>query len=393
MAGKEFHVPAGAYTLSPSRFARALQMGNSLSTLLFSMGSPKALVSGKNLAYICGDLEYSSESIFSRAARLFVHKRPFFVVPGSDPASSIALLTGCDAVPAPQVCLSSQCVVRVTANYKGMPAVFRTGICEEARAELWRRAHGSVIAESDPLLKDLVAETILYSAGSELLVQAWVPGTALDFSWQRVDEVTELWLANSHQSTGIARPNLCEELTLVCDSMPRYRDSLFVLRDSLLHWHALSCLPGEVAHGDLWLGNVLFEKNAITGIIDWEWGHRDGLRLVDVLQVMFMSKAVSQTTSVAHLLREFWADEIQDAGLRDRLKQLCSRLSLNMDDLKFAALLLWFDYLHQRVIRGRMPSVAWTEDMISQTTPVITRWLDRQKTGTRETSELLALAR
>jgi aminoglycoside phosphotransferase (APT) family kinase protein len=145
-------------------------------------------------------------------------------------------------------------------------------------------------------------------------------------------------------------------------------------------------MPGDITHGDLWLGNVLFTDNTLTGIIDWEWAQTDGLRLVDVLHLLFMSHSVFRNVGIGHCLRQFWADAIEDQALTDRLRELCVRFGLDMDDLKFAALLLWFDYLRQRAIRGRMPSLSWTEDMIPRTAPVIRNWLTGHRRGTIETT-------
>jgi hypothetical protein len=56
---------------------------------------------------------------------------------------------------------------------------------------------------------------------------------------------------------------------------------------------------------------------------------------------------------------------------------------MDRDDLKFVALLLWFDLLWQRTVRGGMPALAWSEKMIRRTLPSITRWL-RHYSGARK---------
>ena len=85
----------------------------------------------------------------------------------------------------------------------------------------------------------------------------------------------------------------------------------------------------------------------MSGIIDWEWSHENGFRIVDALQLVFMSYSVFRNTGIA-------------------------------------ALILWFDYLRERITRGRMPTVEWTEDMIRRTIPTISRWLKESRGGTSE---------
>jgi len=147
----------------------------------------------------------------------------------------------------------------------------------------------------------------------------------------------------------------------------------------LLEWHSRTRMPGGLSHGDLWLGNVLFKSNQVTGIVDWEWAQPDGLPLVDVLHLLLVSYSVSHQTGVARSLRQLFADEVDDPALKQRLADLRVHFALDNDDLKFAGLLLWFDYLHQRAVRGRMPALSWTEDMIPRTVPVIENWLARHK--------------
>jgi Phosphotransferase enzyme family len=384
IAGKDVRVPKLAYPMLSSRLSRAWQMGNSVSTLLVSVGSNNTLVSGEGLAYVSGELEYFSDHILSRALHCISKRQPFFVLSVNDADASIAALTGCDAVPSPKLRLSTQCVVVVTANYKGVPAILHVGACPEARAEVLRQIEGLEIAALDPALQALAPRflsRLTSASGVEVLTETKVPGETTEFSWQRVDAVKELWLARGPATSGIARPNLFAELRDVCESLPSHRDSLCLLRDSLLDWHSRSRMPGHVAHGDLWLGNILFTGDAVTGIVDWESAHTDGLRVVDVLHLIFMSHSVSLNISVTHCFRQLWADDIEESPLRERLEELRVHFAFDRDDLKFAALLLWFDYLRQRAVRGRMPSLAWTDDMIARMMPVIAKWLNEHNKG------------
>ncbi len=389
IAGRDVYVPTRAYpAFQPSRFARALQMGNSLLNLPLSVAPKSVFVSGRTLAYLSGNIEYFTDHVGRRAVQSLARKQPFFVV-SSDPGVSIASFLGCDTIPAPKLHLSSQCVVVVTAHYRGAPAVFHVGSCEESRAEILRQAAGLGLAAMVPGLQGLVPElTKQYRSGVdlEISIETEVRGAPMPFRWQRIDAVLELWPSGSGAgpTTGLARPCLPEELAKLCDRLPGHHDSLRPLAESLLKWHSALRMPGEITHGDLWLGNVLFAGDAITGLVDWEWARDDGLRVVDALQLLFMSYSVFRDTSISESLRQFWTNSIEDRELNDRLAELCRRFGISENDLKFAALLLWFDHLRERTIRGRMPSRSWTEDMLSRTIPVIHGWLSGQKRGTRE---------
>ena len=385
--GDEVHVSRLAFAMVPSRFDRVLQMGNSLSTLLLSDIGGSTLVSGETLAYISGDVEYFADHIFTRAFHFLVCGQPFFVLPQADAANSISAITGCDPRPSPTLRLSSQCVVIMTAGFHGEAAVFRLGSCDDGRAEILRQIRGIAVAASDLEFRGFAPRLLTDSrvADLQISIETKLPGKVLSFTWSRVDAVADLWLSSKPATSVPARPNLYHELTRVCDALSLYRDLLCPLRDALLEWHSATALPAGTAHGDLWLGNVLFTADAVSGIVDWEWAQNDGLPLLDLLHLLFMSHAASQQASAAHYFRQAWSDALADVELNNRLRQLRHHFNLDANDMKFAILLLWFDYLYQRVVRGRMPSLAWTEDMIPRTNPEITKWLIRAHRGARET--------
>ncbi len=382
IAGKEVRVPQRAFpAYRPSRLARGLQMVHSVLNLPRSVARSGAIVTGQSLAYMSGELEYSRDHVARRALHYISKRQPFFIVSG-DPAISLSSQIGCDGDLDPKLRFSSQCVVIIKANYQGKPAVFRVGGCDEARAEIARQINGIRLAAFSSDLQDLVPQILGHSSnasGLEVSVERLLPGANVQFSWKRVDAVLELWFAGNKTSGSPARPFLEQELAQVCESWPAHERALSTFRDSLLEWHSRLAMPGSIAHGDLWLGNVLFSGDSVSGIIDWEWAHEDGLRVVDALQLLLMSYSVHRNTSIAQTLRNFWADMIEDRDLVVRLKEVCNNFRVHDNDLKFAALILWFDYLRERIMRGRMPSAEWTSDMIPHSIPVITRWLQESR--------------
>ena len=387
LARVDARVPLRAFPVfNPSRRHRALQMANSALNLSHSIASKRTIVSGSLLAYLTGELEYFSDRVTSRGIRYLVAKQPFFVVPG-DPQASLKHEIDCDMAPKPRIHFSSQCAVIVAANYKGIPAIFRVGGCDESRSEVLRQSAGVNLAQSVACFQNLAPRPLLQGltpSGFELSIETAVPGVNAPFSWKRIDAILELCLTTGTTNV-LPKALLADDVALVCESFPDYRDSLLAIADPLLEWHADSRFSGYIVHGDLWLGNVLFSGDDIAGVIDWEWARRDGLRFVDALHLLFMSFSTSRNIGIAEILRNLWTNTLQDLEMNLRLVTLSRHFGFRDHDLRFAALVLWFNYLRERVVRGRMPSHSWSEDMLPRSIPVIKAWLSAyEKRGTSE---------
>ena len=385
LAERDVRVPARAFPFTPSRLARALQLVNSAFHLVWSGGPGRTIVSGASLAYLKGELEYFSDDVVRRGVRLLAAKRPFFLIP-SAPEDSLRHEISCDLVPKPRLRFGAQCVVVVCAGYQGIPAIFRVGSCNEARAEVLRQARGLTLAKSAPYFQGLVPQLLLQFTspnGLEVSIETSVSGRAAPFSWKRLDVVSELCLARE-STNAFAKPSLAGDLGRVCESFPAYKDSLSTIADALLDWYAASHWSGHIVHGDLWLGNVLFSGDSVSGIVDWEWAHQDGFLFVDALQLLLMSHSVYRGVCIAETLRDVWTDAVEDQELKSRLGIIRRRFGFDSRDLKFAVLVLWFNYLRERVVRGRMPGPSWTEDMLPRTIPSIKGWIGPEVRGTSE---------
>jgi phosphoribosylanthranilate isomerase len=386
IAGKSIRVPKRAYPGShPSKLSRLLQVGNGVWELILSAGRQRTLVSGEKLAYLGGDIEYFQGNILKSFWHFSSLRQPCFVVSGADPAESIAAVTGCDAVPAPRLYLSNHCAVVILANRNGVAAVLHYAHCDKAIAELGHQAEGLGIAASDPQIGHLIPRMLTHTNlanGTAVLAHTRIPAEPYEFSWRRVDAAMELWLSRKLTGEDAGRAWVSQRLAQVCEFYPRFQDLFLPALNALLKWNESTRIRGGITHGDFWLGNVLFKGDTVTGIIDWEWAQREGFLQVDVLHMLLMSCAVENDCHIAHYLRQLWADEIEDTALQERISRLCLQFDADKDDLKFVALLLWFSLLWQKAMRCGMPSELWLDNMISQTAPVITKWLMRcTKTG------------
>lgn len=381
IAGKSVYVPAHAYPRrSPTKIERLLQVTHGISGLLATSGCRRTLVTGEQLAYRNGRIDYFSENLVANWRSFGKVTRPFFVLSGGEPAQTIAAITGCDPDPLPQLQISKiHCTVVVMANRGGVPVVIHYAVCDNSISELERTAEGLRLASADEWIAPLCARLLEHrriSNGAALLAQTRIPASPYEFNWRRIDAANDLWLSYPHAGTNSAKPFLDERLQLVCDGFSEFRDMLAPLSEALSEWCESRDLRAGLVHGDFWLGNVLFQDQKIVSIIDWEWAHREGIPLMDILNMLLRSPALDRDSSFAEVLRQFWTDELTDTELTSRLQSLSVRANFGSRDLKFLGLAIWFDILWQRAIRGVVESKAWMEDMIPRTAKVALEWLN-----------------
>lgn len=329
-----------------------------------------------------GEIDFYSSDLFRHWRSFGTVKRPFFIVPGVDPAGAIASVTGCDASPIPRLSIAPwHCNIVLQANWLGEPAVMHFATCNSGVAEISRQAAGLEIAASDKQLDLLLAKTLAYrtfSNGAVLLVQSRISADAYKFSWQRIDAITEFWLSRETVVTGGEIAPLRSRLETVCEFFSQYAELISPIADALINWYEAAQLPRELSHGDFWLGNVLFKGNEVAGIIDWEWATPDGIRMVDMLHMLLFSKATERGESFALYLRKFWTDELEDEEITSRIRRVFAPAGMDMEDAKFLGLALWFEILWQRTVPESLFLRAWVEDMIPQTAPVALQWLMRR---------------
>ncbi len=72
----------------------------------------------------------------------------------------------------------------------------------------------------------------------------------------------------------------------------------------------VASLPSVVRHGDLWTGNLLALRGALSGVIDWDALHLSGMPGADLLQLYGTERELTSTRSLGAVwLREPWNDE------------------------------------------------------------------------------------
>ena len=381
LAGEEIPIPRWIEPLRPRSYLDGLlRLGKSFGNVLWKARGDVTAISGQGVKYQNGGIEYSSEQILGRSLLWIAHRQPVLSVTGDTPIANIVATCGCDVDPRPLLQLSSHCSVLAFANWKGAPAVFQFGRCDRAIAEIRRKARGLEIGASDLSLRALVPRSLALLTpehGGVVAVEEKKVGVVAKFCWDRMDAILEVWCSSGGPTQEPARANLGEELDRISKSLQAYSPFLRETGEKLLRWHAGRKFSGEVTHGDLWLGNVLFEGERISAVLDWEWARTDGLRLVDSIHLLLMSYSEFRNAPIGEFLRQVWSDSVEESELSSRLRAIQSRYGVEDEDMKFLTLLPWFDYLGQNVFSGRVPRAAWTQNMIAHTIPVIERWLSR----------------
>jgi len=272
----------------------------------------------------------------------------------------------------------------VSANWEGEAALLKYAQCSVAIAELERQANGLEMAASDPQISHLLPRILKHStltSGAAIFVQTRLPSEPYEFSWRRVDAAAELLRSRKPDRENAGDEWLAQRLDQIGEFFFRFRGLLLPAMDALLAWRESARIAGGIAHGDFCLRNILFNREAVTGIIDWDGAQRDGFLQVDGLYLLLSSHGAAHNLDNPHYLRQIWADEIGDTALSDRIARLRSESGMDKDDLKFIALLLWFSLLWQHAMRSRMPPESRLEDLIPTTVPIIMKWLAWHKKG------------
>ena len=106
-------------------------------------------------------------------------------------------------------------------------------------------------------------------------------------------------------------------------------------------------LTTALVHGDLWLGNVLWDTDApgVSGVIDWDASHR-GIPAVEMMSLVCTTRALVHRIELGAVVRELLASENWTAA---ELQLISS--SPGGEDLEPRTLLLlwWCQHVHSNL--------------------------------------------
>jgi aminoglycoside phosphotransferase (APT) family kinase protein len=106
-------------------------------------------------------------------------------------------------------------------------------------------------------------------------------------------------------------------------------------------------------HGDLWLGNVLFDPAAgsLTGVVDWESSRDEDLPAVDIAHLVISTRCAAEGREIADVVGRLLdgEDSLEPAGCALLEPYLHDRL-----DPRDLLLLAWLQHASQRVAQSTL---------------------------------------
>lgn len=122
-------------------------------------------------------------------------------------------------------------------------------------------------------------------------------------------------------------------------------------------------LAAGVCHGDLWLGNCLWDGPALVGVVDWDRSVQCGIRGVDLFYAQWMHERLATRRSVSNVLaRRYWTRWVGRGGpLHDPWRHM----GLPTDDRTLAATTVawWLSVL---AANASSPSASWLRANVTE---------------------------
>ena len=150
------------------------------------------------------------------------------------------------------------------------------------------------------------------------------------------------------------------ELEVVARSFPRHAALIDSVRTRLAP--VLQTLPAIIRHGDLWAGNLLVQRDGLTGVIDWASWHPSGVPGTDLLHLFASERKRRSRGELGELwLEHIWADPAFGAVTRPYWRQL--GIDPVPEVLDAIAVSWWAAWVAQSVTRhpGRAKQAKWVE--------------------------------
>ena len=155
-----------------------------------------------------------------------------------------------------------------------------------------------------------------------------------------------------------------EDIEGIAIALPRMTDDLLEIGDRLAPH--IKNLPSVVSHRDLWAGNVFVEEGRLSGIIDWDGGHIQGVPGVDLIQLFISQYREQQRGDIGHAwLEKIWrTDRFADAT---RSYWNAMGLAPTQVALDAIAIAWWAGWLHQAIERHerRLADEPWLAANVS----------------------------
>lgn len=134
---------------------------------------------------------------------------------------------------------------------------------------------------------------------------------------------------------------------------------------------AIACFRHEplaavCTHGDFWPGNLLSTARGdrLTGVVDWEFADPEGMPLLDLLQLLLVTKGLSSGKGFTRLLVERLSTRRFEEDERPFVEEYCCQLGISTRSIWPLVFMAWLDWVYRRTsVHGYLPS--WRHNEIN----------------------------
>ncbi len=104
-------------------------------------------------------------------------------------------------------------------------------------------------------------------------------------------------------------------------------------------------------HGDYWPENILVTPDGarVTGIVDWELSHPDGLPLIDLINLLLSTYRVLEAKELGHLIIELLEQGELPPEWKTIYDEVCQRLGNNLPAIQDVLILFWIQHTSTKV--------------------------------------------
>lgn len=171
-------------------------------------------------------------------------------------------------------------------------------------------------------------------------------------------------------TSGTPARSVVERLELIMASFPRSAADLEPALGRVRE--RAGDVPGVLAHGDLWTGNLLAADDHLTGVVDWDNWHPVGVPGADLLHLLAMARRSKTRLELGELwLERPWADR----EFRAATAAYWSALGLPLtDDLGWLIGVDWWAaHVTAGLRRGRRPAndPRWVARNVENVAPLL----------------------
>jgi len=131
-----------------------------------------------------------------------------------------------------------------------------------------------------------------------------------------------------------------------------------LIKDAINSLHRAP-LPVVCTHGDFWPGNLLTTARGerLTGVVDWEFADQEGMPLLDLLQLLLVTKGLSSGKGFTRSLAERFSARRFEDDEKLLIDEYCRELGVSDLSVWSLVFMAWLEWHYRRAnVHGYLPS-------------------------------------